>query len=130
MQKYFIHSAAVPHPVKWHTSRQHCASLRRFCSEFPGMKNLNNFGLPQYFAQYFMQIEEKHQFPNLAEKLSEKTKKSGNEMFPPSKVGADSQIRTGDLILTKNESIVFLRFLSCLFLPYQMSKNPEYSEGF
>ena len=47
-----------------------------------------------------------------------KQKRAETQCFHPKKVGADSQIRTGDLILTK-DALYLLSYISKYYAPYR-----------
>ena len=55
-------------------------------------------------------------FQKISKKYLNKTKRAENYLFPLSKVGADSQIRTGDLILTK-DALYLLSYISKYYAP-------------
>ena len=61
----------------------------------------NKIGCPQYFAQYFLEKWKNWRFSNFINNNYNKRKSLETIEFQGLKVGADSQIRTGDLILTK-----------------------------
>ena len=53
---------------------------------------------------------------NICDKFGKKKKKLRNRQISELKVGADSQIRTGDLILTK-DALDLLSYISKLYAP-------------
>ena len=53
-----------------------------------------------------------------------KTKEAGNARLLASFVGADSQIRTGDLILTK-DALYLLSYISKFYAPYKKGHSGD-----